>query len=101
MARVESSRVAPRPAAAAGIDQLVLSIDGRTNRRSHDRKKGLGVVHSVAACASDFGLTLGQVACDEKSREIAAISELPRLLDAWGVWRRTSVPGTLPSGLGG
>ena len=71
-------------AEATGIDQPVLAIDGKTNRRSHDRKKGLGALHSVTAWASDFGLTLGQVACDEKSNEITAIPELLRLIDAQG-----------------
>jgi predicted transposase YbfD/YdcC len=71
-------------AAATGIDQPTLAIDGKTNRRSHDRKNGLGALHSVTAWASEFGLTLGQVACAEKSNEITAIPELLRLIDAKG-----------------
>ncbi len=72
-------------AEATGIDQPVLAIDGKTNRRSHDRKKALGALHSVIAWASDFGLTLGQGACAEKSNEITAIPELLRLIDTKGV----------------
>lgn len=68
----------------AGIEQPVLAIDGKTLRRSHDRQKGLGALHSVSVWASDFGLTLGQVACDEKSNEITAIPELLRLVDIKG-----------------
>jgi predicted transposase YbfD/YdcC len=54
------------------------------HRRSHDRKKGLGALHSVSVWASDLGLTLAQVACNEKSNEITAIPELLRLVDAKG-----------------
>jgi len=38
----------------------------------------------VSVWASDFGLSLGQVACDEKSNEITAIPELLRLVDIKG-----------------
>lgn len=71
-------------AEAAGIDRPVLAVDGKTARRSHDRGKGLGALHSVSVWASDFGLSLGQVACAEKSNEITAIPELLRLVDIKG-----------------
>jgi predicted transposase YbfD/YdcC len=71
-------------ASATGIQQPVLAIDGKTARRSHDRRKGLGALHSVSVWASEFGLSLGQVACDDKSNEIAAIPELLRLVDIQG-----------------
>jgi predicted transposase YbfD/YdcC len=71
-------------AAAAGVEQPVLSVDGKTARRSHDRSKGLGALHSVSVWASEFGLSLGQVACAEKSNEITAIPELLRLVDIHG-----------------
>jgi predicted transposase YbfD/YdcC len=71
-------------AAAAGVEQPVLSVDGKTARRSHDRSKGLGALHSVSVWASEFGLSLGQVACAEKSNEITAIPELLRLVDING-----------------
>jgi len=71
-------------AAATGVTQPVLAVDGKTARRSHDRKNGLGALHSVSVWASDFGLSLGQVACDEKSNEITAIPELLRLVDIRG-----------------
>lgn len=69
---------------ATGVDQPVFAVDGKTARRSHDRKKGLGALHSVTVWASDFGLSLGQVACAEKSNEITAIPELLRLVDIQG-----------------
>jgi predicted transposase YbfD/YdcC len=71
-------------AAATGVEQPVLSVDGKTARRSHDRKNGLGALHCVSVWASDFGLSLGQVACAEKSNEITAIPELLRLVDISG-----------------
>ena len=71
-------------AAATGVDQPVLAVDGKTVRRSHDRKNGLGALHSVSVWASEFGLSLGQVACAEKSNEITAIPELLRLVDIKG-----------------
>jgi predicted transposase YbfD/YdcC len=71
-------------AAATGVDQPILAVDGKTARRSHDRKNGLGALHSVSVWASEFGLSLGQVACAEKSNEITAIPELLRLVDIKG-----------------
>src|SRR5205823_10478618 len=71
-------------AEATGVDQPVLAVDGKTARRSHDRQKGLGALHCVSVWASDFGLSLGQVACDDKSNEITAIPELLRLVDIKG-----------------
>jgi predicted transposase YbfD/YdcC len=71
-------------AAAAGVDQPILAVDGKTSRRSHDRQKNLGALHAVSVWASEFGLSLGQVACAEKSNEITAIPELLRLVDLKG-----------------
>ena len=75
-----------RQAAAdeSGIDQPILAVDGKTLRRSHDHKNGLGALHSVTVWASEFGLTLAQVACAEKSNEITAIPELLRLVNIKG-----------------
>src|SRR5207249_7827574 len=66
------------------IEKPIFAIDGKTSRRSHDRAKGLGALHTVSVWASDFGLSLGQVACAEKSNEITAIPELLRLVDIQG-----------------
>lgn len=70
--------------AETGVEQPVLAVDGKTSRRSHDRARGLGALHSVSVWASEYGLSLGQVACDEKSNEITAIPELLRLVDIKG-----------------
>ena len=66
------------------IDRPVLAIDGKTNRRSHDKANGLGALHAVSVWASELGLSLGQVACAEKSNEITAIPEVLRLVDIKG-----------------
>jgi predicted transposase YbfD/YdcC len=71
-------------AEAKDVDQPIYAVDGKTLRRSHDRKNGLGALHSVSVWASEFGLSLGQVACEEKSNEITAIPELLRLVDIQG-----------------
>jgi len=62
------------------VEQPLLNIDGKTLRRSHDRAKDLGALHSVTAWAGEYGLTMAQVACAEKSNEITAIPELLKLI---------------------
>jgi predicted transposase YbfD/YdcC len=64
--------------------QSHIAIDGKTLRRSHDKKNGLGPLHIVSAWASDRGITLGQMATDEKSNEITAIPQLLEILDVEG-----------------
>jgi len=73
-----------KAAAATEIDQPTLAIDGKTSRRSHDQSKGLGALHTVSVWASEYGLSLGQVATEEKSNEITAIPVLLRLVDIRG-----------------
>ena len=60
------------------------AIDGKTLRRSFAKKSGFKALHLVTAWASENGLTLAQVACEEKSNEITAIPELLPLLDLKG-----------------
>ena len=71
-------------AEATGVDQPILPVDGTTARRSNDRRNRLSALHSVSVWASEFGLSLGQVACAEKSNEITAIPDLLRLVDIKG-----------------
>ena len=73
-----------KAAAATGIEQPVLAVDGKTCRRSHDAKKGLGALHSVSVWASPYGLSLAQVATEEKSNEITAIPLVLKLVDMRG-----------------
>jgi len=58
----------------------VIAIDGKTARGSGSKAKGIRALHLVSAWATTSGLTLGQVAVDEKSNEITAIPELLDLL---------------------
>jgi predicted transposase YbfD/YdcC len=54
----------------------VIAIDGKALRGSARSGCGLRALHQVSAYAADYGLTLGQRACEEKSNEITAIAEL-------------------------
>jgi predicted transposase YbfD/YdcC len=71
-------------AEATGVERPTLAIDGQTLRRSHDRRRNLGALHSVSVWASEYGLTLAQVATEEKSNEITAIPALLSLVDIQG-----------------
>jgi len=62
----------------------LVAIDGKTSRRSHDRKKGQKALHLVSAFASTSRLVLGQEAVDEKSNEITAIPILLERIDLEG-----------------
>ena len=81
-------------AAATGVERPTLAIDGKTLRRSHDRSRSLGALHSVSVWASEFGLTLAQVATAEKSNEITAIPELLSLVDIEGAIITINAMGT-------
>jgi predicted transposase YbfD/YdcC len=71
--------------ADAGLDsRRTIPIDGKTVRRSGRRGAGLGPLHLVSAWAGANGVTLGQLAVDEKSNEITAIPKLLELLDLHG-----------------
>jgi predicted transposase YbfD/YdcC len=64
--------------------QEIVAIDGKTVRRSHDRRKGQSAIHMVSAWASENGLVLGQIKTAEKSNEITAIPALLRALELGG-----------------
>src|SRR3954447_388524 len=61
-----------------GAADEVIAIDGKTARRTHDKKNGRAAIHMVSAFAARQRLVLGQVAVADKSNEITAI---PKLLD--------------------
>jgi predicted transposase YbfD/YdcC len=61
-----------------------VAIDGKTSRRSHDRKRGQKPLHLVSAFATTRRLVLGQEAVDEKSNEITAIPALLERIDLKG-----------------
>jgi len=62
----------------------VIAIDGKTLRRSLSKKSGKAALHLVTAWCTQNGLTLGQIACQEKSNEITAIPALLKLLNLKG-----------------
>lgn len=71
----------------------VVAIDGKTARRSHDRRNGKGTIHLVRAWATEQGVALGLVSTKEKSNEITAIPELLALLDLKGAIVTTDAMG--------
>ncbi len=62
----------------------VVSVDGKTLRRSFDRKNSKRAIHMVSAFAKKNGVVLGQSKTEEKSNEITAIPELLELLEIKG-----------------
>jgi predicted transposase YbfD/YdcC len=62
----------------------LVAIDGKTSRRSHNRKTGQKALHLVSAFATNSRLVLGQEAVYEKSNEITAIPALVERLDLEG-----------------
>src|SRR5277367_1919253 len=54
----------------------LIAIDGKTSRRTHDRRKELKALHTLSAYATNARLTLAQLSVPEKTNEITAIPEL-------------------------
>ena len=84
-----------------GVFEGLVAVDGKTLRRSHDRRSNRAAIHMVSAWAIENSLVLGQVKTDEKSNEITAIPELLRALalegclvsiDAMGCQRAIAKP---------
>ncbi len=71
------------PEGVEPVDE-VIAIDGKALRRSHDRKKGLGALFLVSAWSVERGISLGQLATEEKSNEMTAIPELLDQIDVRG-----------------
>jgi predicted transposase YbfD/YdcC len=53
-----------------------IAIDGKTARRTHDRRKGLKALHTLSAYATTARLVLAQLSVPEKTNEITAIPDL-------------------------
>lgn len=62
----------------------IIAIDGKALRRSGSKKKGLKMLYTVGAWATENGLILGQQVVDDKSNEITAIPHLLRMLSIKG-----------------
>ncbi len=58
----------------------LVAIDGKTIRRSYDKKSEKSAIHIVSAYAEKNRICLGQIQTSEKSNEITAIPELIDLL---------------------
>jgi predicted transposase YbfD/YdcC len=71
-------------AALTGTPAEVIAIDGKTLRRSYQKKGAKLPIHMVSAFAARQRLVLGQVKVAEKSNEIVAIPRLLELLEIEG-----------------
>jgi predicted transposase YbfD/YdcC len=69
-------------AAMTKTAEEVIAIDGKTSRRSYQKKGSKEPIHMVSAFAARQRLVLGQVKVSEKSNEIVAI---PALLDMMAI----------------
>src|ERR1700676_319989 len=63
-------------AALTGVPAEVIAIDGKTLRRSYQKKGAKAPIHMVSAFAARQRLVLGQVKVADKSNEIVAIPAL-------------------------
>ncbi len=68
--------------ARIGASADVIAIDGKTARRSGDKRGAKAAIHMVSAFAARQRLVLGQVKVAEKSNEIVAI---PKLLEMMAI----------------
>lgn len=67
-----------------GSCEGVISLDGKTLRRSFDTEKNMKPLHMISAFSSNVRIVLGQEKVDDKSCEINAIPELLELLTIKG-----------------
>lgn len=67
-------------AGLTGAGRDVIAIDGKTVRRSYQKKGAKAPIHMVSAFAARQRLVLGQVKVAEKSNEIVAIPKLLKML---------------------
>jgi predicted transposase YbfD/YdcC len=66
------------------ISKEIVSIDGKSIRRTKDNKNNKKAVHIVSAWANKNQMVLGQLKVNDKSNEITAIPELLKILDING-----------------
>jgi predicted transposase YbfD/YdcC len=67
-------------AARTGTSTEVIAIDGKSSRRSFDKKSGKAAIHMVSAFAARQRLVLGQLKVAQKANEIIAIPKLLEML---------------------
>jgi predicted transposase YbfD/YdcC len=68
--------------ALTGVPEGVIAIDGKTLRRTYQKKGAKAAIHMVSAFAARQRMVLGQVKVADKSNEIVAI---PALLDMMAI----------------
>ena len=73
-----------RDEAGDAREERHIAIDGKSLRRTFDRAASQNMLHLVSAWSTANGITLGQVAVDEKSNEITAIPQLLQAVDLTG-----------------
>lgn len=66
------------------LQNEIISIDGKSLRGSHNKKREIKMLHVVSAWASENKILLGQIKTDEKSNEITAIPELLDMISVQG-----------------
>src|SRR4051812_42993014 len=74
-----------------------VAIDGKTVRRSFDRKKGRSPLHLASAHATEGGIVLAQRATEAKGGELAVIPELLDGLDLSGCLVSLDAPACRPA----
>jgi predicted transposase YbfD/YdcC len=62
----------------------IIAVDGKTVRRSHDKKGKQSAIHMISAFAAESGVVLGQVKTYDKSNEITSIPDLLSKLEIKG-----------------
>ena len=68
----------------AQLGLKLVAVDGKTLRRSHDRRTMKSALHAVCAWSVENHIVLGQQSVDDKSNEITAIPELLQMLELKG-----------------
>jgi predicted transposase YbfD/YdcC len=66
------------------LQNEIISIDGKSLRGSHNKRKAVKMLHMVSAWASENKILLGQIKTAEKSNEITAIPELLDMIEVSG-----------------
>jgi predicted transposase YbfD/YdcC len=64
--------------------EVLLHIDGKSNKRSADGYKGKKMLHAINVFASESRLCLAQFKVDDKSNEITVLNPLLKTLDIKG-----------------
>jgi predicted transposase YbfD/YdcC len=67
-----------------GCPAGVIAVDGKTSRRSYQKKDAKAPIHMISAFSARQRLVLGQIKVSEKSNEITAIPALLEMMEIEG-----------------